>query len=173
MKNEELQAYYESLAKRNEVIPKNKTDNMEMIRWLLIIVAAMVILGVVFGISYVTIKIMHNRTSLRKKSPTDSLYAIMAQIFFLLNAFGLTIADTETLHQFFIRVKEVFHDQGQELEEIEEMYSSVRYSRKEITKEELDRIIAFRHTLLKALREKHGLYVYWVLRLKYSMMTIK
>ena len=173
LKNEELQAYYEKLAREKQKAEENDSNNLELFNWLLLIVIGMIVIGLLLSISYVTIKITHNRKILRNMGLKDSLHAVMAQIFFLLEALNLSADDKETLHQYFIRIEESMKDNKHVLEELEEIYSSARYSRKAVSIEELNKFIQFRQMLLMKLRKERGIYGYWILWIKFSMRTIK
>ncbi len=174
--NEAIQAYYESLMKDNEQKKEDEAQSFKLLESVVIFLAVIALVGFFIGIAYVAIRILLNRRLIRKKCFNDSLYVTMAQIFFLLEALGTPLDDTETIHQYFARIKEewsnlrMFH---KELDEIELIYSSVRYSNRVVREEELHKVIEFRQGLLNKYKVKRNLFYYFLLWLRFSMKNFK
>ncbi len=174
--NEALQAYYDSLIKDKEEKKEEEAKSYKLLETVVIFLIGIAMFGLLIGIAYVVIIILLNRRRIRKKCSNDSLYVTMAQIFFLLEALEIPIEDTETIHQYFVRIKKEWNNQRmfhKELDEIQNIYSSVRYSNRVVQGEELHKVIDFRKDLLNKYKQNRSRFNYFILWLKFSMYTFK
>ncbi len=165
--------YHELMAKENAIALEEEAQNKKLLGIIMYLMVTLVILGILLISGYIIIKIMRNTAAWKKLSTNNKLHAAMIQIFFLMDAFNLPIEDNETLHQYCNRVKRALEDEELSITEIESIYTSVRYSNKEVSTKELDKVIQFRDKQLKVLRKNRNLYSYYRIWLEYSMMTIK
>ena len=161
------------MAKENAIALEEEAQNKKLLGIIMYLMVTLVILGILLISGYIIIKIMRNTAAWKKLSTNNKLHAAMIQIFFLMDAFNLPIEDNETLHQYCNRVKRALEDEELSITEIESIYTSVRYSNKEVSTKELDKVIQFRDKQLKVLRKNRNLYSYYRIWLEYSMMTIK
>ncbi len=165
--------YYELMAKEKEIALEEEIQNKKFVSIILYLVVTLVILGILLIFGYIIVKTMRNKAEWKKLSTNNKLHAAMIQIFFLLGALDLPIEDNETLHQYCIRVKRALEDEDLFITDVESIYTSVRYSQKEVSTIELDKVIQFRDKQLKVLRKNLNLYSYYRIWLEYSILAIK
>ncbi len=168
--------YYEEMGRRQSgEVPDGKggMQSSDIVKWLIFIILSVVVVSIVMSACYIAARICHNRTLLKRKNSNDNLYAYMTHILYLLTALHCPIETGETLHQYVDRIEGRFVEINPTLNRLEEIYTAIRYSNREVTEEELRTVLAVRSQLLLMVREKKNLYGYVLVWIRYSMLSVK
>lgn len=170
-KSEELQKYYEELAKGKNDAKASEAKKEELLWWMLFLLGGMILIGLVMISLYVVIKIWHNKKELKKKTIDECLYIYMAQVFYLLEVLHYPIQPAETFHVYWKRIDKTLEGRKPALPPIEKIYTEARYNKCEVNETDLEPLQQFKEYLLSSIKEGNNRFHYVTIYLRYVMKS--